>query len=103
MLIRSEDCSVYNLTHIERLEIASSSDIGNAAALREDNASGEATHSAEETYVLRAYIGGKPHDLVGPTTSREEAETALNRIFNMVSERADLHRPNASSGHASHK
>ena len=96
MLIRAEDESVYNLNHIERFEIV--------AVAIEDEISKISEGASErggavcEAFALRAYIAGQAHDLVGPTPNREEAETALHRIFNMVSERADLHshRPNPS-------
>jgi hypothetical protein len=83
MLIRAEDTSVYNLHQIERLEIAFAE-------------SGE-DENAPQLFVLRAFIRGEAHILVGPTEHREEAESALNRIYNMVSERADLHRGSSRS------
>lgn len=92
MLIRAEDGSVYNLDRIERLEVVEISDGAARNQTGAENSGGE----AKELYALRAYIGGQAHDLVGPTDIREEADAALNRLFNMVSEHADLHRPNAS-------
>ena len=87
MLIRAVDDSVYNLHHIERFEIVT-------VALEDEiakRAAGEAGGSCE-AYVLRAYISGVAYDLVGPSADRLDAEAGLNRIFNMVSERADLNR-----------
>ena len=97
MLIRAEDESVYNLHHIERFEIVTVAIEDEISRVAEEaaEASAEASKRAGasvEAYVLRAYISGKGHDLVGPSSDRLDAESGLNRIYNMVSERADLCR-----------
>lgn len=94
MLIRAEDESVYNLSHIERFEIATVVLEDEIARRSDDDAEDESRQGGAtcEAYVLRAYINGKGFNLVGPTSDRNDAESGLNRIYNMVSERADLHR-----------
>lgn len=90
MLIRAEDESIYNLTHIERFEIVTVALEDEIARISED--APERGGATVEAYVLRAYISGTPHDLIGPSADRADAEAGLNRIYNMVSERADLKR-----------
>lgn len=95
MLIRADDESIYNLAHIERLEIA---EVALEEPVAEEGdtegtANDEETAPSTDAYVLLAYIAGEGHVLIGPTEDRDEAAAGLHRIFNMVSERADLHRP----------
>ncbi len=90
MLIRASDESVYNLSHIERFEIVTVAIEDEIARISEE--APQRAGASVEAYVLRAYINGTGYDLIGPTPERLDAETGLNRIYNMVSERADLHR-----------
>ncbi len=90
MLIRAEDESVYNLSHIERFEIVTVAIEDEIARISEE--AEQRAGASVEAYVLRAYINGKGYDLIGPSPDRLDAEAGLNRIYNMVSERADLNR-----------